>query len=188
MIKKHGCKKMDGGFPMTKFKNVNEWFIRDYIKVKDFKSKSMDLDYFLEKNRDPLGFVTKGIEMLDELIVLCEKENILENIMPCLVFPLRCREDDKISIFDQKTFCLADELHELSPGDICLIERDLEKYYVIEESYRCNLNIRWPIPINSNCRAYYKCVLDNDTLEVGRSIHIEHYTDNLLKFCKTNAY
>lgn len=185
MIKKHGYKKMDGEYQMTKFKSVKELFIRDYIEVINFKSKSIDLDYFFKRNSDPLCFVKKGVEMLNELINLCEKEGILDNIMPCLIFPLKDSEDNKLITFDPKIFVLEEELHERSPGDICLVQRDDAKYYTVVEKYKCHMNIQWPIALHNNCRAFYGSFRNEEDLrhdwEFCRYICIEHYADNLLK-------
>lgn len=169
---------------MNKFQSVKEWFTRDYLQQIKPKSISTDLDYFLSKNADPLCFVSKGIEMLNELISLCEEERILELFMPCIIIPLKCAEHNKIVTFDPKSFSLEDELHELSPGDICLIERNDIKHYTPKEEYRCHVEIKLPVALNKNCRVYYRCIRDEEDMknnwEFYRYIYIEHYTDNLL--------
>ncbi|CAL7959918.1 hypothetical protein MIDIC_170003 [Alphaproteobacteria bacterium] len=119
---------------MVEFDSAKEWFAKVYLEQKNFKSIGMNLDYFLDKNSDPLCFVKKGIEMLYELIELCEKEGILEKIMPSIVIPLKYVESTEITIFDPRTFILEDELHDMSPGDIYLTGRDGAKCYVIKRS------------------------------------------------------
>ncbi|CAL7959921.1 hypothetical protein MIDIC_170004 [Alphaproteobacteria bacterium] len=58
-----------------------------------------------------------------------------------------------------------------------------------KKEYRCHINIQWPVPLHRNCKAYYICIRDEEYLknnwrEFWRGIYIEHYTDDLLKFCE----
>ncbi|WPX97403.1 hypothetical protein [Candidatus Bandiella euplotis] len=175
---------MDGNYQMIKFNNIEDWFNKIQPEIKKSKSVDIDLDYFLKRNKDPLCFVKKGIVMLNELVVLCKKKGIIEDYMPSIIIPLKCIKASNIAVFNSNNFDLVNEIDSMSPGDICLINRDENKYYVMLEEYKYPLKIELPIKLNKNCKIYYHCFRNEEELkhnwEFYRYISIKHYTDRLI--------
>ena len=132
-----------------------------------------------------MQYVHVGIDMFNQLIELCKQENILDNIMPAFIIPLR--DSSKLAPLDLIKFRLnARRMHELSPPSFHLFKRDLKKFYCVEEEYIKDIKLFPLLPIDKNCRTYYSCkrsayAMANNWPEFGRCIYIEYYTNELLK-------
>ena len=118
-----------------------------------------------------------------ECVGLVKEKSLDGEVMPALVIPLLY--SDKLHVWDD-SISLSDQLHDMEPPSLYLIEYKIAKYFEKVEEYRVpvELDLGWVELTKKNFSIYYRChrsieEIENDW-EYSRAIYLEYYPDNLL--------